>query len=67
LYSVTSQLIFSVVSILLLARLIEPVWGSKEFIKFIAATNIATGAGTLVLLYILFALTQYSEHSGDLL
>jgi hypothetical protein len=61
------QLVFSVISILLLARLIEPVWGSMEFLKFIAAVNTATGASTLVLLYIVFALTQYSEHSGDLL
>ena len=62
-----SQLVFSVGSILVLAKLIEPVWGSKEFITFILVTNTATGACTLVLLYVIFALTQYSEKSGDLL
>jgi hypothetical protein len=56
-----------VASILILAKLIEPVWGSKEFVIFLAATNAATGACTLVLLYIIFTLTQYSEKSGDLL
>ncbi|EIE19425.1 DUF1751-domain-containing protein [Coccomyxa subellipsoidea C-169] len=61
------KVIFSVVSCLALARLIEPVWGSSEFLKFLAATNAATGAATLFLLYIFFALTQYSEKSGDLL
>ena len=58
---------FSVASILVLAKFIEPVWGSKEFVTFLAATNAATGACTLVLLYVIFAFTQYSEKSGDLL
>ncbi len=64
---VPMQVIFSVVSCLALARLIEPVWGSSEFLKFLAATNAATGAATLFLLYIFFALTHYSEKAGDLL
>ncbi|CAL8468418.1 g7958 [Coccomyxa elongata] len=61
------KVIFSVLSCLALARIIEPVWGSSEFLKFLAATNVATGGATLFSLYIFFALTQYSEKSGDLL
>ena len=61
------QVIADVAGILVLAKAIEPLWGSKEFLKFLAAINAATGVCTLVLVYLMFTLTQYSEHSGDLL
>ena len=61
------QVFADVAGILVLAKAIEPLWGSKEFLKFLAVVNAATGICTLVLVYLMFTLTQYSEHSGDLL
>ena len=61
------QVFADAAGILVLAKAIEPLWGSKEFLKFLAAINAATGVCTLVLVYLMFTLTQYSEHSGDLL
>ena len=61
------QVSLSIAGVLLLARIIEPVWGSKEFLIFVSVVNAGTGVATLVLLYLFFAFTQYAEHSGDLL
>ncbi|KAK9797058.1 hypothetical protein WJX73_010621 [Symbiochloris irregularis] len=59
--------VVSVAGTLLLARIIEPVWGSKEFLVFICVVNAGAGMATLALLYVLYALNHSSEHSGDLL
>lgn len=63
----TLQVVVDVAGILVLAKAIEPLWGSKEFLKFLAAINTVTGVCTLILVYLVFTLTQYSEHSGDVL
>jgi membrane associated rhomboid family serine protease len=64
-----AQLALSVVSLLVLAKIIEPVWGSKEFALFLAVVNLWSGLGTFVLLYILYAVQQngqllFSEYGG---
>ena len=61
------QLVVSIAGILLLARIVEPVWGSKEFLLFVSVVNAGTGLATLALLYLLYAINHNSEHSGDLL
>eukprot|EP00884_Botryococcus_braunii_P011854 jgi/Botrbrau1/2066/Bobra.0047s0031.1 len=61
------RLIFSVVSILLLARIIEPVWGSREFLKFICVVNVMAGAAFLLFLYIIYVLNPYAEKAGQIL
>jgi len=43
-----------VVGVLLLAKVLEPIWGSKEFLKFILLVNTAVGLSTLSLLYLLY-------------
>eukprot|EP00955_Chlamydomonas_euryale_P111765 366088-Chlamydomonas_euryale.AAC.11 len=57
------------VTLVLLARLVEPVYGSKEFLKFIAIVNLAAGVAVFVSVYIAFAATQngkllYTEFYG---
>lgn len=42
------------VGVLLLAKVLEPIWGSKEFLKFILLVNTAVGLSTLSLLYLLY-------------
>lgn len=54
-------------SILLLARIIEPVWGSREFVKFICFVNVMSGAGTLMLLYVVYAMHPYAEKAAKVL
>ena len=61
------QVLFSIVSTLLLARMIEPIWGSKEFLKFIAIVNLGTGLFTLAVLYVWFIITSYREGAGKVL
>ena len=61
------QVGFDIVGILLLARLIEPTWGFKEFLAFISAVNLGTGLTTLVLVYVSYVVNQYSMRSADIL
>lgn len=59
------QLVVSILAILLLSRVIEPTWGSKEYIKYLALVNLGSGVGTLVVVYIAYALDRNNE--GNLL
>ena len=62
------QLIFSILSILLLARIIEPIWGSKEFLKFLGIVNLGTGIAALAVLYICFVINStIKERAGRVL
>jgi membrane associated rhomboid family serine protease len=58
-----SQLAINVVALILLARLVEPVYGSKEFLKFLFVVNVSTGLFVFLGVYVTFAFTQ----SGKLL
>lgn len=48
------QVLVAIVSLLLLARVIEPVYGSTEFLKFILAVDLCSSLGTFVMAYIIF-------------
>lgn len=59
------SLVVSILAILLLSKVIEPNWGSKEYIKYLALVNVGSGVGTFVLVYIAYALDRNNE--GNLL
>ena len=48
------QLVLGVAGVLLLAKVLEPVWGSKDFLKFVLLVDTAVGAATLSLVYLLY-------------
>lgn len=48
------QVLVAVVSVLLLARVIEPVYGSTEFLKFILLVELLSSIITFVLAYVIF-------------
>lgn len=58
-----AQLLLSLVGVLVLAKVVEPVWGSKGFLLFVAIVNFWTGFCTFVLLYLLYTV----DRTGDLL
>ena len=63
------QLAIEVVLLLLLARVIEPMYGSKEFLKFIFLVDVVTCSAVFACVYVAFALSQsgtllYSQFSG---
>lgn len=57
------QLLFNLIGVLVLAKVVEPVWGSKGFLVFIGFVNFWTGFSTFVLLYLLFTV----DRTGTLL
>ncbi|KAL0029805.1 hypothetical protein WJX77_000962 [Trebouxia sp. C0004] len=57
------RLLLSIVGVLVLAKVVEPVWGSKGFLLFAAVVNFWTGFCTFVLLYLLYTV----DRTGDLL
>ena len=48
-------------ALLFIARRIEPVCGSREFLAFICAINLCTGVATLALMYLVFFATSSGE------
>lgn len=50
-----------IISLLLLARIVEPVYGSTEFLKLILLTDIASSVGTFVMAYIIFLTAPYEQ------
>jgi len=63
------KLAFEVVSLLLLARLVEPMYGSKEFLKFLFIVDFSVCFMVFVAVYITYAATAsgkllYTEFSG---
>lgn len=57
------RLLLSLVGVLVLAKVVEPVWGSKGFLLFVGIVNFWTGFCTFVLLYLLYTV----DRAGDLL
>ncbi|KXZ48357.1 hypothetical protein GPECTOR_28g764 [Gonium pectorale] len=53
-----------VLAVLLLTRLVEPVYGSKEFLKFLFVVDVGVNICVLCCVYILFAL---GKDTGDIL
>lgn len=56
-------LAFNVAALILLARLVEPVYGSKEFLKFLGVVSLSCGVVVFVGAYVMFA----STHEADVL
>lgn len=61
------QLLISAASLLVVARIVEPIWGSKEFLKFISIVNLGTGAVALAVLYVWYIITSFRERAGKVL
>ncbi len=62
------QLVVEVVALILMARLVEPVYGSKETIKFIFIVDFVTCFTVFICVYLAYAASIASnEHAGDLL
>ncbi|GBG91272.1 hypothetical protein CBR_g52157 [Chara braunii] len=55
------QVVVNVPALLLLGKLLEPIWGSKEFLKFILVVSTGTSLLTWVLMICLYYITQ-KEH-----
>jgi hypothetical protein len=53
----------SIAALLIVGRLLEPFWGSKEFLKFIVFVNFFASANTFVLAVFLY----YVSRRGDFL
>ncbi len=53
-----AQLVIHVVALLLLARLVEPLWGGREFVKFLLFVVAASGAATFAVLFLTYLATQ---------
>lgn len=63
------KVVFEVIAVLVLARIIEPVYGSREFLKFILLVDAMEAVATFVIVYCLFAATAnpallYLQFSG---
>mmetsp|Transcript_36298 Transcript_36298/g.91666 ORF Transcript_36298/g.91666 Transcript_36298/m.91666 type:complete len:308 (-) Transcript_36298:710-1633(-) len=63
------ELAINVVALLLLARLVEPVYGSKEFLKFLFVVDLLVCCTVFVVVYISYAISAsgqllYTEFSG---
>ncbi|KAL2629910.1 hypothetical protein R1flu_014596 [Riccia fluitans] len=54
-------LVVSIAGLLFFGRLLEPVWGSKEFVKFIAFTNFFTAICTFVISIFLYYVTGHEN------
>lgn len=63
------QLVLDIAALILLARLVEPVYGSREFLKFIFIVDLATCCSVFVCVYVAYAMTMsgkllYTEFHG---
>lgn len=63
---VCTQVLIMIISVPLLARIIEPVYGSTEFLKLILLVDVAASIGTFVLAYIIF-IAAPAERKGKTL
>lgn len=61
-----AQLAFEVLAVLFLTRLVEPVYGSKEFLKFLLVVDLSINVCVLTGVYIYFA-TSKEDRKGDML
>jgi membrane associated rhomboid family serine protease len=56
------QLLNNITCLLVLARYLEPVWGSKEFLKFVLITNAFTGVITFAYMMTVYFATASEEY-----
>lgn len=55
-----------IVSLLLLARIIEPVYGSTEFLKLILIVDVVMCCGTFMLAYLIFITAPWDRKGRTL-
>jgi len=61
--------VVDVLGVLYLGRLLEPIWGTTEFVRFVASVQCAVGAAAFVTMYALYVCTLsqfylFAEFSG---
>lgn len=61
-----SQVLVAIVSLLLLARIIEPVYGSTEFLKYILVVDLISSLFTFIFAYIVFMTAPQSAKGKTL-
>ena len=59
-------MLVAVVSLLLLARIVEPVYGSTEFLKFILVVDLCSSLATFILAYFVFMTAPYNAKGKTL-
>lgn len=60
------KMAFEVLAVLFFTRLVEPVYGSKEYLKFLLVVDLSTNICVLAGVYVYFAAAQ-DERKGDIL
>lgn len=55
------QAIVNVLAVLFIGKTLEPIWGSKEFLKFIVLVNLFTGASTFATMIFLYFCTMNED------
>jgi hypothetical protein len=48
-------------AVLFIGKTLEPIWGSKEFLKFIVLVNLFTGASTFASMIFLYFCTRNED------
>ena len=56
------QVIVSIVGLLLFGKVLEPLWGAKELLKFIFIVNLLTSACVFVTTIVLYYITQEESY-----
>lgn len=56
------QVIVSIVGLLLFGKVLEPLWGAKELLKFIFIVNLSTSACVFVTTIVLYYITQEESY-----
>ena len=60
------QVALEMLAVLFFTRLVEPVYGSKEYLKFLLVVDLSINVCVLAGVYVYFAAAQ-DEHKGDIL
>lgn len=60
------QVLIAVMALLLLARIIEPVYGSTEFLKYILIVDVSSSFATFAMAYFVFMSAPYSAKGKTL-
>lgn len=55
------QLLFCVVGLLFTAKVLEPIWGSKEFVRFVAVVSLCAGFCTFAVVMAVYLITAHQS------
>eukprot|EP00249_Psilotum_nudum_P019205 c27141_g1_i1 orf=375-1331(+) len=56
------ELLVSVLGLLFGGKLLEPIWGSREFLKFIVAVNFLTSLSTFIFMILLYYVSRQEDY-----